>query len=314
LNKEEIPASREAVIKQHGPWTTHNIHLGGGLYTFDQTRPDFHQQLNGYANALRRMLQIAADLSTKPLNQLRVLDLACLEGIYALEFALHGAEVVGVEIREAHLGKARFAQAALGLNNVEFVQDDVRNLNAEKYGLFDVVLCIGILYHLDAPDCFQFVESMFEVCKGVTIIDTHVGLNPNRVHTFKGREYHGWGYTEHAPSSSDAEKRKNAWASIDNPKSFWLTRASLYNLLADVGFTSVYDVQNPALPGQFSDRDTLVAVKGQNIAVRSVEPNDGKAARWSEVLRLPPQGNQDETLIGRQIGRVKRVVRRVLRG
>ena len=50
----------------------------------------------------------------KPLSECRVLDLACLEGHYALEFAAHGAEVVGIEGRAASVAKCDFARDALG--------------------------------------------------------------------------------------------------------------------------------------------------------------------------------------------------------
>ncbi|MBI3796935.1 MAG: methyltransferase domain-containing protein, partial [Deltaproteobacteria bacterium] len=92
------------------------------------------------------------DFLHQPLHNLRVLDLGCLEGMYALEFAQHGAQVLGIEGRLANIEKARFAKRVLGFSNCDFVQDDVRNLSLAKYGDFDVVLCCGILYHLDAPD------------------------------------------------------------------------------------------------------------------------------------------------------------------
>ena len=41
---------------------------------------------------LRRIVQVAADLLGKPLSQARVLDLACLEGHYGIEFAMQGAD------------------------------------------------------------------------------------------------------------------------------------------------------------------------------------------------------------------------------
>ena len=322
MDKEQIRKKRDEIVETYGEWTAHNIHLRDGIYTYDQSHPDFHDRIAGYTRFLRRVLQIASDLTGKPLNRLRVLDLGCLEGVYGIEFALHGAEVVGIDIREANLVKARFAQDALSLSNISFVQDDVRNLSVEKYGQFDVVLCIGILYHLDAPDVFDFVERMSAVCRCLTIIDTHVGLQPNRSHTHQGREYRGWTFAEHAAGETEEEKLKKLWASIDNQKSFWFSRSSLFNLLADVGFTSVYDCQNPAFPGQLSDRDTLVAVKGQrqDVLSFSTQGESIPVAQWPEVLRLPPQGSQqihttttDRSVIGRNLKRVYRMARRLVR-
>ena len=44
------------------------------------------------------------------MQDLRVLDLACLEAQFGIEFALHGSNVVGVEGREVNLAKAQFAK------------------------------------------------------------------------------------------------------------------------------------------------------------------------------------------------------------
>jgi SAM-dependent methyltransferase len=210
---------------------------------------------------LRRIVQAVADLSHKPFSALRILDLACLEGLYAVEFARHGAEVVGVEIREANIEKARFAKEILGLENLSFVQDDVRNISAERYNQFDAVLCLGILYHLDTPDVFSFLERLSEVCRGFAVIDTHIGT-AERSHAYKGKTYWGSTFAEHALDATPEHKAKQLWASIDNPASFWFTRPSLLNALAHVGFTSVYECHVPPEPGKPADRLTLVALKG----------------------------------------------------
>ena len=77
---------------------------------------------------------------------MRVLDLACLEGMTAIEFAKRGATTVGVEIRDHHLDKARMVADALGLDKSSFSTDDIRNVTPDKYGTFDIVICSGILY------------------------------------------------------------------------------------------------------------------------------------------------------------------------
>jgi hypothetical protein len=207
-------------------------------------------------------MQAVSDLGGRPFNELRVLDLACLEGLYGIEMARHGADVVGVEIREAHLAKARFAADALQLSRYELRRDDVRNISAESYGLFDVVLCIGILYHLDAPDVFGFIERMSAVCKRLLVIDTHVTAWRGRTLVHAGRPYRGRRMFEHLPWSTKEQRIRKPWASIDNPSSVWLSRASLENALQETGFTSVYACDVPATPGRPEYRQTFVAVKG----------------------------------------------------
>jgi len=255
VDSDSIKKRKQEIIERYGSWTAHNIHLGGGVYTIDN-------RLVGDEVKLRRILQIVCDVARAPLHEIRVLDLACLEGLYAVELARHGAEVAAIEVREANIEKARFARDILTLDRLQLYHDDIRNLSKEKYGYFDVVLCLGILYHLDVPDLFLFLEKMSEVCKRFAVIDTHISVTESEFYLYKGRKYWGRSYEEHSPDSSLKERSKSLWSSIDNVKSFWPTRSSLYNLLTHAGFTSVFECHTPPEIGKPLDRLTLLAIKG----------------------------------------------------
>ena len=262
MNVAEIEERKRRIIEKYGPWSAHNILLGGDVYTIGRG-------VAGDEVKLRRILQCVADSAGRPLETLRVLDLACLEGLYAVELARHGAEVVGIEGREANIAKAQFAKEVLGLQRLALQQDDVRNLSRRKHGEFDVVLCLGILYHLDAPDVFAFLEAIGEVCRGFALVDTHVSLAAEKSSVYKGKQYWGRAYREHAPGASPAEKSQRLWASLDNPESFWFTRASLYNALAHAGFTTVHECHMPPELEKPADRVTLLALKGRRQALLS---------------------------------------------
>ena len=253
MTRVEIESAVAQVVAAHGPWTAHNVHLGDGVFTLGVDKPYLK---------LQRLVQVAADVCGRPLADLRVLDLACLEGGFAIEFARHGATVVGIEGREANLAKARLARDLLGLRSLTFEVGDVRDLSPERHGLFDVVLCAGILYHLDAPDIFDFVERISQVCTRLAVIDTSLSMRGADRREYKGRTYWGREFPEHDPDASEQDRRANLWGSLSGTSSFWLTRASLLNLLTDVGFTSAMEVLNPALPGQLADRIVLAAIKG----------------------------------------------------
>jgi 2-polyprenyl-3-methyl-5-hydroxy-6-metoxy-1,4-benzoquinol methylase len=257
MNVQEVRQKKQKIVQEYGEWTDHNIHLIDDLYTISKEKS---------FNKVRRILQVVSDVARKPLKDLRILDLACLEGGYAIEFASQGATVVGIEARKVSVEKARFAKAVLVLDNVEFFQDDIRNLSVEKYGSFDIVLCLGVFYHLTTPDVFELVRQMYEVCRGALVMDTYIGLT-DREH-FSHNGHHYWGITvpEHKPASTQAERIRDLWASIDNLNSVWLTRNSLLNLLAHAGFTSVYECQVPAEIGKHVDRITLAAIKGERVA------------------------------------------------
>jgi hypothetical protein len=256
MHLESLKERQRAVVDKFGPWTASNIHLADHFYTIGE-------HIQGDEVKLRRILQVVSDTSRRPLEGLRLLDLACHEGIYAIEFARHGATVLGIEGRQAHIEKAMFVKDALSLNNLDFVQDDVRNLSKDKYGSFDVVLCLGILYHLDVPDVFQFIERIAEVCDDIAVIDTRITLGPTSSYVYGGTTYWGNRISEgHKPRDTSEEKIKRYWASLDNITSFHVSRTSLYCMLGRVGFTSVYECYIPAEPTKPIDRITLLAIKG----------------------------------------------------
>jgi Methyltransferase domain len=262
MNIEAIQQRKQATIAKFGEWTAHNIHLLDEVYTIGN-------KVVGDEVKLRRITQIVADVAKKPLNELRVLDLAFLEGLYGIELARKGAQVVGIEARETNLAKTQFTKEVLALDNLTLIQGDVRNLSVEQHGFFDVVLCLGILYHLEVPDVFSFLERVSDVCQGFVVIDTHLGAFPQRSHVHNGHTYWGTIYQEHTPQSSLDERSQNLWASLDNITSFWFTRPSLYNVLSHLGFTSIYECYYPTEINKQPDRLTFLAMKGHPQALLS---------------------------------------------
>ncbi len=242
----------------------------------------------------RRVVRAVCDIAHRPLTGLRVLDLACAHGHYSFEMAKLGAQVLGIEGRESWLTQARQTQQELALANLEFVQDDVRNLSKEKYGEFDIVLCLGILYHLDAPDVFDFLGNVADVCRDFAIVETHIAVTPDAMHAWRGKQYWGTSCYEHDVNAKPEDKLKNVGASLDNPNAFWLTQASLCNILQHVGFTSVFDCRMPLaniyvgpdwIEKIWGNRVTLAAVKGQSLDL-SVGPGTPPGAKtdWPENL------------------------------
>lgn len=282
MDKEQLQSAKEKCIRENGPWEFHNIRLADDVFTIAPDVP-------GVSLRLKRFIQTAADLLPMPFAEMRVLDLASCEGLYAIEFARQGAEVLGIEAREAHLKKARFVKEALNLDRLHFEQNDVRALNTETHGQFDLILCPGIFYHLDTPDLFRFTESIAAACKGIAIFDTHVALQPVEKREYKDHEYWGKRFKEHEEAASEDERMESVLASIDNTESFWLTRASLYNLLLDVGFTSVLESHIPTTYDN-PDRITLVARKGEARNIESIPPEcNQEKQHWPETPIPKPQ-------------------------
>ena len=277
---EELRNRLEDVVDAHGPWTAMSIKLSDDVCTREPA----------VDHRLKRILQACSDVAGKPLAACRVLDLACLEGHYALEFARHGSEVVGIEGRRASVAKCDFARDAMGLERASFHQDDVRNLSVEKYGVFDIVICSGLLYHLPAPDAWRLIQSMHSVCRGIVVIDTFVALSSRIDVELDGAAYHGHVYGEHDATESQAQKAKKLWASLDNDSSFWFTEPSLLNLLARAGYSSAFEVLTPTMPGNLRDRKTYLAVKGRPGRRAHVRPDRPPAARRHPGRRQSAHG------------------------
>lgn len=256
-----IEMEKAEIIHKYGKWTAYDIKLKDGIYTKDEREAN---------SALKKIVGMIQDITQCNFKELRILDLACLEGQYAIEFAMQGAEVVGIEGREANIQKAIFAKNIHNLNKLEFYQDDVRNLSREKYGEFDIVICSGILYHLDSLDVFPFLEKVYEVCKKFIIIDTHIAHNPTTSVIYKKFTYTGKTVIEHDPNSSTEERLKANWSSLDNASSFWFTKSSLYNFLTRIGFSSINESRsmNPSVYTE-NDRITILAFKKQHIEIKS---------------------------------------------
>jgi tRNA (mo5U34)-methyltransferase len=135
LTKPEI----EKEVSALGPWF-HNLDLNGV-----RTAPDHF--LGDYPAFKWRNFQhaIPADLTGKT-----VLDIGCNGGFYSIEMKRRGASrVLGIDHDSDYLRQAAFAAGVLGLD-IQFEQMSVYEV-ARLAERFDVVLFMGVLYHLRHP-------------------------------------------------------------------------------------------------------------------------------------------------------------------
>ena len=81
---------------------------------------------------------------------MRALDVGCSDGYFSFEMERRGADVVAVDfVPETYTGFATVREI-LG-SRVTYRMDNVYNLEPQLYGHFDVVLFLGVLYHLRKP-------------------------------------------------------------------------------------------------------------------------------------------------------------------
>jgi tRNA (mo5U34)-methyltransferase len=128
-------------IKRLAPWF-HNLHLPSG----HETAPD--HPLGDFPRVKWWELESALP---QDLTGWRVLDVGCNAGFYSFALARRGADVLAIDADEHYLRQARWAARHFELpTEVRFEQLQVYDL-ARRSERFDLVLFLGVLYHLRHP-------------------------------------------------------------------------------------------------------------------------------------------------------------------
>jgi tRNA (mo5U34)-methyltransferase len=137
----------------------HSIEIEQGLVT-PGTRP------------LAEMRRVLDHLKLpERLDGLTVLDIGAWDGFFSFEAERRGARrVVAYDlVPEDYSG---FATAkALLRSRVEYVQGSAYHLDRKTLGTFDVVLFLGVLYHLRYP--LLALDRIREICDGFMVLETH---------------------------------------------------------------------------------------------------------------------------------------------
>jgi tRNA (mo5U34)-methyltransferase len=129
-------------IRALAPWF-HNLHLPSG----HQTAPD--HPLGDFPAF--KWEQIGPVLG-EDLSGLEVLDIGCNAGFYSVAMVRRGARVLGIDVDPHYLRQAAWAREQFGIDpeRLELRQMEIYELaNLER--TFDVVLFLGVLYHLRYP-------------------------------------------------------------------------------------------------------------------------------------------------------------------
>lgn len=280
-------------------FTAHNIRLDDGTFT----KPDVGYSMESYPwfISARRVLDTVFPGDK---SGLRLADLGCLEGGYAVEFARMGFQVLGLDVREANLRACRHVKAHTNLPNLEFVQDDAWNI--PRYGSFDAIFCCGLLYHLDRPR--QFLEVLSTITSTLLILQTHFAtvaggtrsrlpravkrllalvLGPERTITCRHRlspiteneSLRGRWFCEFADDAAFRNRESTTWAAWDNRRSFWIQREYLLQTIQDAGFDLVleqYDSLGPDIAGAMTrgyyrtdNRGMFIGIKTQRAATKA---------------------------------------------
>jgi tRNA (mo5U34)-methyltransferase len=153
--KETASAVRDKLFKT-GWWHSIDLgdgHISPGVHTIEELRENYAR------------LDLPDDLTGK-----RVLDIGCWDGFYAFEAERRGAaEVVAIDYWRSE----KFFEAHRALkSNVKFHEMSVYDIGREKFGSFDIVLFLGVLYHVRHP--LLALERVCEITRDIAIIESYV--------------------------------------------------------------------------------------------------------------------------------------------
>lgn len=135
----------------------------------DKTKINRHIQRRKY------FFDPVVDLLGGTLTGKRILDLGCNAGFWSLQAIENGCDfVLGIDGRQMHIDQANFV---FNVNQVEksryeFIRGNVFEINFKKFGSFDIVFFLGLMYHINKP--IALMEKISDINTDILIIDTAV--------------------------------------------------------------------------------------------------------------------------------------------
>jgi tRNA (mo5U34)-methyltransferase len=253
MTKEE----RLALANSEPRWM-YEFDLGDGIKT-----PLLIEELRSvHVTREKAIFPLIDRLYPKGLERAHCLDVACNEGFFSQLLYQRGAVVKGIDIRDLNIQRARRIQELYGLGT-ERLRFEIADflLNQDPPNTYELVLFLGLLYHLENP--MGALRILYRITRAIAVIDTQLTRQNTPVES-------GWGQTSvnlELPASvallQQEDFEDNNLASWKN-LSFIPNAAAVKQMLFSVGFSSV--VQFAVPPGSnpqyvSNDRGIFVAFK-----------------------------------------------------
>lgn len=146
---------------------------------------------------------------------IRVLDIGPSDGFFSMHMALRGADVTSIDYRAKTSHGFAAMEAITGLK-FDYRQANVYDLKRSELGSFDIVLVLGVLYHL--PDMIRAMNIVNQLCNGRMLLET--AYEPNLLPGIAVARYY--------QSATLNDDRTNFW--VPN-------RECISAMLSDCGFT-----------------------------------------------------------------------------
>lgn len=165
-------------------------------------------------------------------NTHTVLELGSLEGGHTFAIAESSSvdKVLGIEGRKENIEKATFVKDILKIQNVEFIEANLEDTDLSRFGTFDAVFCVGLLYHL--PNPWELIEQISHLSRNLFLWTHYTESNKavETVHGYSGSTHHEGGL--HEPLSGLSTT------------AFWPTLDSLKKMLDEHGYKTIHIIED----------------------------------------------------------------------
>jgi hypothetical protein len=216
------------------PWVSHVLQMSNRYY-----RPPVLQYPSRFGEDERlRYINYFLDVRGQ-----RILEIGPLEAYYSIILEKMGVrENISIEARAINVQKCQRIKEKYHLDRTQFVQADLERLYSGKdvatfNGPFDLVFCLGVLYHL--PDPGRGLEWMRSQ-SNTLFLGTHYCVDPRQdIMKYPQEDI------EYFYNGSSYRARRVPEGGIDNPimgmspNSVMLYESDLLRLIHDVGYPRI---------------------------------------------------------------------------
>mgnify|MGYP003717362641 CR=1 FL=1 len=109
-------------------------------------------------------------------HRANAVDLACHEGYFGCQLAAKGVQVKGLDARQDHVDSANLIAKGMQLDKMFHAERaDINEVTVEQHGKFDIVLMLGLIYHLENP--VGAIRTAYALTQDVCFIETQVAPN-----------------------------------------------------------------------------------------------------------------------------------------
>jgi SAM-dependent methyltransferase len=173
----------------------------------------------------KERLEICKKLLSLLSTENSLLDLATGHGKFARLAKEMGYNVTAIDARKDRMPNYK---------GIKWIVDDLANINISDY---QIVLCLGILYHLNDPE-----ELVKRMKNSITILDTHFAASEKVEHLgYKGDFY--------------KENRSALTSSFNDDLSFWPSKKELLRML-----NKYYSVVMELIPSYMNGRTFFLLI------------------------------------------------------